>query len=483
MMRKSVILAGSSAFACLLAGSSASAGAMAPGGYGAGGGGPIGYGPGAPTSEDYPANAQPGQCFAKVLVPEVTETFTEQVLVSPEKTITHVVPGECGFEDKTVVVREPAFEYITVPATYRTVTETVVVRPGGAHTETIPPVYETVSEQILVREGYTVWRPGSTVAGYAGAGSYGGNGPGYVAPPPSAYAGTGAAPNPAYGGFPTKVLATGEVLCLVAVPAEYKTITKQVLKVPGRTVDVPYPPETTEVSRQVVDVPAHVEKREIPGETKILKIKVCRPDQTTAETIPPEYKTVTKIKTVTPSRFEWKTVDCKTDVAHDVRGGYSPPPTGYAAPPPPIVHSYGVAPPVHHYHPPVHREPHVAYVPKPVFVPPAYVPPHKGKICHSTCDDGPTSMEMAPASTGPAYSSSPVKSYAQSTTTVTQVGGGDRAVSNLQAALAGKGYYNGAQNGLFTQDTMSAMVKYQHDNHLSEGRYTGETANSLGISR
>ena len=469
-MRKSVIFAGGSAVAFLFAAAAASAGDMAPGSY-AGGGGPVGWGPGTPTAEDYPPNAQPGQCFAKVLVPEQTESFTEQVLISPEKTVVRVVPGACGFEDKTVVVREPSTQLITIPATFRTVTETVVVKPGGSHTESIPPVYETVTEQVLVREGYTVWRPGSTVAGYnGGANSYGGNGPGYMAPPPSAYAGSGAAPNPAYGNLPTKVLATGEVLCLVQVPPEYKTITKQVLKVPGRTVDVPYPPETTVVSRQVVDVPAHVEKREIPGETKILKVKVCTPDQTQSQTIPPEYKTVTKIKTISPSKFEWKTVDCKTDVAH-------PPTTGYVAPlPPPMARTYDQGPvaPVHRYHPPVRHAPVHAYVapPRPVYV----APPAHGKVCHSTCDDGPaTPYVPAPP---------PARPYHQSMAEpAPAAGGGDRAVGNLQAALASKGYYNGAQTGLFTQDTMTAMVKYQHDNHLAEGRYTGETANSLGISR
>jgi hypothetical protein len=470
--------------ACLLAATAATAGSMSPGGYG-GGGGPVGYGPGSPTSEDYPPNAQPGQCFAKVLVPEVTESFTEQVLVSPEKIITHVAPGDCGFEDKTVVVREPSSEFITVPATYRTVTDTVVVKQGGSHTETIPPVYETVTEQIMVRDGYTVWRPGSTVAGYSGGASYGGGHTDYIAPPPSAYAGTGAAPNPAYGGFPTKVLATGEVLCLVAVPPEYKTVTKQVLKVPGRTVDVPYPPETALVSRQVVDVPAHVEKREIPGETKILKIKVCRPDQTTAETIPAEYKTVTKIRTITPSRFEWKTVDCKADVVHEVHNAYVPPATGYL-PPPPTTYA---APVEHHYHPPHHPLPPIAHAPPhriyhPVEAEPILPPAHHGKVCHSTCDDGPTAAYVpsapAPAAVEPAYVA-PVSHYSQAS--LAPAAGGDRAVSNLQSALAGKGYYNGAQNGLFTRDTMNAMVKYQHDNHLAEGRYTGETANSLGITR
>jgi hypothetical protein len=476
----------------MMAASAALAGEMAPGSY-AGGTGPVGWGPGTATQEDYPPNAQPGQCFAKVLVPEVTETFTEQVLVSPEKIITKVIPGQCGYEDKTVVVREPSTEFITIPATFKTVSETVVVKPGGVHTETIPPVYNTITEQVLVRDGYTVWRPGSTVAGYnANANSYGSTG--YTAPPPSAYAGSGAAPNPAYGNLPTKVLATGEVLCLVQVPAEYKTITKQVLVSPGRTVDVPYPPETTVITRQVVDIPAHVEKREIPGETKVIKIKVCTPDRTVSETIPPEYKTITKIKTVSPSKFEWKTVDCKTDVTH---GGYTPPVTGYTAPlPPPVIKTYGdePTPPVHHYRPPVHHyappPPVKTYAPPPkTYAPPptAYAPPvhGKGKVCHSTCDDGTTGTYVptggAPA---PTYTP-PAKTYTQSSiSTVTSVqSGGDRAVSNLQAALSSKGYYNGAPNGLFTQDTMTAMVKYQHDNHLSEGRYTGETANALGITR
>ena len=481
-MRKSVILAGSSAVAFMFAASAALAGAMAPGSY-AGGSGPVGWGPGTPTAEDYPPNAQPGQCFAKVLVPEQTESFTEQVLISPEKTVTRVIPGQCGLEDKTVVVREPSSEFITIPATYKTLTETVVVKPGGSHTETVPPVYETVTEQIMVRDGYTVWRPGSTVAGYnANANSYGSTG--YTAPPPSAYAGSGAAPNPAYGNLPTKVLATGEVLCLVQVPPEYKTITKQVLKVPGRIIEVPYPPETTIVSRQVVDVPAHVEKRDIPGETKIIKVKVCSPDQTTTASIPPEYKTVTKIKTISPSKFEWKTVDCKTDVVH---AGYTPPTTGYVAPlPPPVIRTYDqhpLPPVVHHYHPPVKKvyAPPVAYVPpRKTYAPPAYVAPIKGKVCHSTCDDG-APAPYVPSSTAPTYTP-PAKSYTQSMAAPAS-SGGDRAVSNLQAALASKGYYSGTPTGLFTQDTMTAMVKYQHDNHLAEGRYTGETANSLGISR
>jgi hypothetical protein len=152
-----------------------------------------------------------------------------------------------------------------------------------------------------------------------------------------------------------------------------------------------------------------------------------------------------------------------------------------------VVRTYGQEPPppVHHYHPPVKR-PQAAYVPpKKTYAPPPAYTPTKGKVCHQTCDDGPPSATYAPAATPPAYTPPPPapKTYVQSSMSVPSVGGGDRAVANLQAALTAKGYYDGQQNGLFTQSTMAAMVKYQHDNHLSEGRYTGETANALGITR
>ena len=391
-MRKSVVMGGVAGLAALLA-SAASAGVAA-------------YGPVAPASGDYPPNALPGQCFAKVIVPEVTESYTEQQLVVPEHTVSHVIPGPCGFQDKTVVVRPPSSELITIPATYRTVTETVVVRPGGVNTEVIPPIYDTVTEQVMVRQGYTEWRPGSGVIGYSG---------GYPAAPCCGYP----AQNP-YGGLPTRVLPTGEVLCLVQIPPEYRTVTRQVLRVPGRTVETPYPAETRLVSRQVVDVPEHTVRRDIPGETRVVQVKTCAPDRTETSVIPPEYRTVTKLRTVSPARSEWRQTTCQ-----------APTP----APLPPVIYHEA---PLYHDHP-HHHCPVVCGEGRPVY--------------------GRERPDYAPAAEG------------------------DGAVARLQGALAAKGYYQGPQNGLFTPSTMAAMTRYQHDNHLPEGRYTGETANALGISR
>src|ERR1700761_3769487 len=297
-MRISVLLGGGAAVALAFAASAAVAGGpMAYGGAAAGqcgpGGcgtpGPVGFGPGQVTNEDYPPNAAPGQCFTKVLVPEVTEAVTEHVLVSPEKTELKVLPGQCRMEDKSILVKEESIELIAIPATYKTTSETVVVKPGYTRTETVPAVYETVTEQVKVKDGYTAWRPGATVAGYApgAANTYRPSGPGVVEH------------NPAYGGMTTKVLPTGEVLCLVEVPPEFKTITRQVLKTPARTVEIPVPPETRVITREVIDVPAHVEKKIIPAVYENVKIRICPGDTVQPITIPAVYNDYTKIRVVT----------------------------------------------------------------------------------------------------------------------------------------------------------------------------------------
>lgn len=449
--------------------------------------GPVGFGPGQVTNEDYPPNAAPGQCFTKVLVPEVTELLTEKVVLQPEKTEIKVIPGQCHMEEKSVQVKEESVEYFSIPATYKTVSETVVVKPGYIRTETVPATYETITEQVKVKDGYTAWRPGATVAGYApgSANTYGSGG---YSKPQGTYGAGVIEHNPQYNGLTTKVLPTGEVLCLVEVPPEYKTITKQVLKTPARTVDIPVPPETRVITRQVVDQPAHVEKKIIPAVFETVKIKVCGGDTTQPYTIPAVYGDYTKTRVVTPSRFEWKQVDCKTDVVH---ADYAPPVKSYGEVPPP---------PVHHYAPPV-KTYGEAPKPRPVPRPPVYhkptppapsygavTPPKHGKQCHTTttCDDEPaTPASYAPPPPSNYVPPKPAYTKSEATTaptTMASTGSGDRAVASLQAALASRGYYSGPQNGLFTQDTLHAMVKYQEDNHLAAGRYTGETANSLGIA-
>ena len=96
----------------------------------------------------------------------------------------------------------------------------------------------------------------------------------------------------------TKVSSTGEILCRVIIPAQYKTITKQVVKSPARA-----------------------EKVIIPAVTKDITVKLANPDGSFREVIrqviieeeavdyiiiPAEYETRTERVLVAPAREEWK---------------------------------------------------------------------------------------------------------------------------------------------------------------------------------
>ena len=51
----------------------------------------------------------------------------------------------------------------------------------------------------------------------------------------------------------TTVSQTGEILCRVLIPAKYKTITKQVVVTPARTIERPIPAVTKQITKRVVD--------------------------------------------------------------------------------------------------------------------------------------------------------------------------------------------------------------------------------------
>lgn len=241
---------------------------------------------------DLPPNAVPGKCYQKVLIPEVVESYDDRVIDTPQRTETRVIPAVYADQIRQTVIREARTEYIDIPATYRTVTELITVRPASSRYETIPARYETITERVLVREAYTVWKRGVT---------------------PSAR-----------HGYPTRMDAGGEILCLVEVPAEYAMATRQVLREPARQVRIDIPSQTRAVARQVIDRPARVETRQIPaqyGQTTVRVLQV--PERTETYTVPATYRTVRQQRVAKAARFEWVQAVCDTP----------PPPPKYVPPP------------------------------------------------------------------------------------------------------------------------------------------------------
>jgi len=177
----------------------------------------------------------------------------------------------------------------TIPAEYETVTEQVLVQPASERVITVPATYETVTERVLDQPARTEWKRGTGIATGEGIGL-----------------GGAAAQITRFEGnvvLETRVAEdTGEVMCLVEIPATYRTLTKQVLRTPATTRSETIPARYETVTKRVLRNAAAT--REIPIEAKYTTERVRKlvsPASTRVEEIAAEYKTVTRRVVDTPA--------------------------------------------------------------------------------------------------------------------------------------------------------------------------------------
>ena len=240
---------------------------------------------------DMPPSADPGECFARVLIPEVTEVVAEQVVDRPESTEISVIPAQYETVTERVLVKEESVQYRTVPATFTTVTEQVLVEPEQTNTRVVPAQFETYTEQVLVRPAYTTWKPGSGLFGRGAAG-------------------TGSSP------AGNAQVATGELLCRVEVPAQYDTVTRTRLVEPERTESNVIPARYETVTREVVETPAQVVEEVIPAVYDTVDVRrLVEPAREEVVTIPATYKTIEKRVVTVGGGLEWREVLCDTNAA------------------------------------------------------------------------------------------------------------------------------------------------------------------------
>ncbi len=200
-----------------------------------------------------PPTAKPGECYAQILIPERYETTTERVLT-----------------------RQASEKIETVPAKYETVEQKVMVKEASKRFEEVPAEYGWVEEKVLVEAAHSEWKKGRGV-------------------------------------IEKMDNTTGDIMCLVEIPARYET-----------------------VKRQVVTKPASVRVIEIPAEYDTIKMtKMVSPPMETRTPIPEEYGTVTKRVKMSDGCWEWRPVLCETNMTPDlvkeiqealVKAGFNPGP-------------------------------------------------------------------------------------------------------------------------------------------------------------
>jgi hypothetical protein len=233
-------------------------------------------------TELLPPNAKPGECYARVFIPPQYKTEDIRVVRREASSRIETTPPRFEWVDEQVLSRGASERLEVVPATYEWVEEQVLVRPASSRLETVPAVYDNISEKILDKPAHTMWKKGT--------------------------------------GPITRVdEATGEIMCLVEVPATYKTVTKRVQVKPATTREVEIPAEYKTVKRRVMKTPPTTRKVEIPAEYTTMRVrKLAEPAKSNVIPIPEVADTVTKRIMVADGRIEWRPILCKTNTTPDI---------------------------------------------------------------------------------------------------------------------------------------------------------------------
>jgi len=230
-----------------------------------------------------PPKAKAGQCFARVYTPPAYETQTEKVLKSDGYDEVKIIPAVYRSDPKTVLLKEATETLEIIPAVYGWKEEKMLVSPEITELKIVPAVYETVEERILVKPAHSVWKKGT--------------------------------------GPITKIdETTGEIMCLVDIPAEYKTVQKRVLKTAETTASVVTRKAVYKmVKTRVVKEPARTVTRKVPAVYDTVSVqKLVKAASTSKISKPPVFETVNTSYKVSDGYLKWAPILCETNVTGDI---------------------------------------------------------------------------------------------------------------------------------------------------------------------
>lgn len=220
--------------------------------------------------------SKPGQCHALVNVPAKLASKVEEVPSKEAGETLEITPAKFEWVEKKVPITEEEKTMELIPATYKTVEEKVVVEPERKEFEIIPAKYEEKTEKVMVKPALRVWRKSS---------------------------GGAAALN-------------GEVMRLIEVPAEYKTLVKKTMVSAPQVREVVIPAEYATIKKKVVDTPATTREVIIPAEYKTIRVKQLVTEAKEVRTpTKPVLQKITKQTVVTPAQLKWQRVPCDNDLS------------------------------------------------------------------------------------------------------------------------------------------------------------------------
>ncbi len=239
--------------------------------------------------DDLP-DAQPGECFARVMIPAQYEDRYQDVMVDEGGSRIEVSDAQFAAQNQQILIRDAGVRYVVRQPVYKAVSEQIVVRPGYEKLMVEQAQYRNVSEEVVVAPPRTAWRPGKSLAANANI----------------------------------KVTQThnGEVYCLVEVPAQTKTVSKRVQIRPETVRAVAVAPIYRTITRHVLVDPGGV--REVPLDAQYANIitqVLTRAAGHQSYATPPTTKRLATRQLVASERYGWIRVLCKTNATPDAISG------------------------------------------------------------------------------------------------------------------------------------------------------------------
>ncbi|MBK8967088.1 MAG: OmpA family protein [Saprospiraceae bacterium] len=232
------------------------------------------------AAQNYPPNPEPGDCYIRCPIEEITEVAK-------------------------VVVTPSYMEYKVVPAEYKTVEERILVKEASKRFEYVPAVYREVIDTIMVEEPYSTYtlQPVETIDTFEIF---------EIQPAYSRFES-----RPAIDGCTSPIPGECDVICYVHYPAVTKTIpVRKIITKPTFIQQHPPNERYRTVKRQVIETPATIREIEIPAEYTTIQKRVLVKDATVDSVeIKPELREevfLVRDRSADPSTegYEWKKIEC-----------------------------------------------------------------------------------------------------------------------------------------------------------------------------
>jgi len=269
-----------------------------------------------------PPDAKPGDAWCLVTVPATYKTVTEQVQIRPATFYMETVPAKYETKSEQVQIAPESKHAVVVPAKYKTEAAKQLVKEEYSTYEIVPATWQWVDETVVVKpESKQIV---ATAPVYKTVSEQ------VLVEPAKTYW----KKVPCDDKSASRKETTGDCYCLCEQPAKFVTVTRQVLEKEGSTAEIPtkaetklvkvakkikdaevvkktIPAEWSTVERWVVDVPATVTYQTIPAKFETIQKSVqVAPESKQRVDVPAKFETVSKTVLDAPGKMVWRKYKC-----------------------------------------------------------------------------------------------------------------------------------------------------------------------------